>query len=1431
MSAVNSAENSLARPLTRKRIPLPEANDSNIIISARSGSMITLKNPIFANENVHITRKGGKWYLKVLQTDIGVSLNGVSVEPMREYELMELDYVCIASFQVYYKQGHLYLLDDGDIVVSSAQAENVDEQLGSLEYPEFIRSTRFKHILQPYEIEVLPPKAKPAENTDSLIAKLIPVIISILLIVVVRGMLGNSRNMTFIIYSVCTMFVSGCMTVYSFIKGKKKREEAEEHRQTRYVDMYIQAKIEEIKEARKKEFVMRHQMHRPYSDNLDIVRHFSKGLFDRTKDDSDFMDICIGEGTLPAQVKIKINKQEYKETEDPLMDYPIKIEREYANIDSLPVVARLLSDNAIGIIGARASLYQMLKLITIDLCVRQYYKEVKFLYVFEERDLDRFMWVRWLKNCRGDDNCVRNLAYDDDSAKFHLDSLFALIASREEEARVASKEGKKWPEYQVIFVFDLKRVSNHPVSQFFETANKYGVMFLFFSEYEDRVPLGCKELIRLSNAKNEGYISNRDNDENRVRFTYPEVTDDIAREIVRKLCPVYVVEASLEGALTKSISLYETLSAAGDTKLDILSNWNNSQVSKTLRTPLGVKANNELVYLDLHEKGHGPHGLVAGTTGSGKSELMQSYILSIAVNYHPHDVCFLIIDFKAGGMVNQFENLPHLIGAITNLEGNEVQRSLKAIRAEKVRRESLFAYNKVNNIDDYIRRHKQNPDGVPALPHLIIIVDEFGELRAEQPDFMAELISIARVGRSLGIHLILATQKPAGIVNDQILSNSKFKLCLKVQSREDSNEMLSIPLAAEIREPGRAYLKVGNGEILELFQSAYSGAKVHAQGDTGNRFVITQLNPWGQEDKIFDNRKTGSEAAKSELQDIIDRVADCCKLNRIQPLNKICMSPMVDLMWLSELKYERPEGDDIYAAVGMYDDPEQQKQDTLLINLTESNTYLVGASQTGKTVLLQTIITNLTQSYAPDRVCMYVVDGGDGLPKSFETSPIVGGICYRDETERMANLVSMLKREIAERRKKFASAGVGNYRAYIEAGDQALPWIIVAIDNAGLLKEFQEGVYEALMEMSKEALGAGITFFVTAASCNVLTMKLQMGFGTKLTLNCNDAGEYSNMFSRCRMEPKDNAGRGLIMMEKRILEYQTAWYAEGKNTKERNENAQALFKQRQEELGDMRARPIPMVPDIVYASKAYKEIKPMPYRVPIGISYTSIDYEYMDLLANPIVPIIGRARSGRTNFVKQILAYLQFTRMSNRVSCYVVDDPMRQLGKCEEEYGYVESYTVDVEDGVTYLGEIVDELKERRDRVLDSSNRDGEGLIRMFPLIMLVIEHAEFAAKLSKDADGMKLMEEFRTLARYRAMMLIDNVENRTATGANAFDKLLQSTQYAIITEDVGNIRSFSLNQMTLKRQFPQLLKTGDAYVYAGGNIVDRLRTILDDSK
>ena len=407
---------------------------------------------------------------------------------------------------------------------------------------------------------------------------------------------------------------------------------------------------------------------------------------------------------------------------------------------------------------------------------------------------------------------------------------------------------------------------------------------------------------------------------------------------------------------------------------------------------------------------------------------MQSYILSIAALFSPYDVSFIIIDFKGGGMANQFKKLPHLNGAITNIDGKQINRSLKSIKAELIKRQELFAKYEVNQIDNYIKLYKEGKADVP-LPHLILLVDEFAELKAEQPDFMKELISTARIGRSLGVHLILATQKPSGVVNDQIWSNSKFKLCLKVQEKSDSNEVLHSPLAAEIREPGRAYLQVGNNEIFELFQSAYSGAPAFVQSTNAKRkFQINSVSLSGRRAVIYEQKPEKNEASMTQLEAVVDYVNEYCEEAHISRLSDIILPPLPEIVsYPEELK---KTGTDITVPIGIYDDPDRQAQEGFEINISRNHLYILGSSLSGKTTMLQSMIMGITSKYSPEDVNIYIIDFASMMMRIFENLNHVGSVVTISDEDKLKNLVKMLLKKIDSRRRLLADKGLSSFSSY-----------------------------------------------------------------------------------------------------------------------------------------------------------------------------------------------------------------------------------------------------------------------------------------------------------------------------------------------------------------------------------------------------------------
>ena len=1377
---------------------------SEIHLGASNDCQILIDDKNLGNGEIMMHRTGNHWQL----LDKG------------SCEIYDYDFFSITGHDFHIKGKRLYVSSAPEVSVRFEKVYEQRESMSSMEYPHLNRSTRMYYKLPNEKLKIQNPPGKQEPPDQNIVVMLMPMVVMALVIILLRGVMGGGGY--FIIFSVVSMSVGGITSVYNYRHQKKKAKLQEEKRIATYHD-YIAGKEKSIRELRKKETEFLEENTPDIKKTMDSVWDFDGRLYERRPEHEDFLSVRIGTGTIESACPVEYTPQEYRAAEDPLIDLPEQVEKKYHYIDNVPILLPLDSTPTVGIVGDKSFCYETIKLMTMDLCVHHSYQELELGYIFAEEEKEKYEWLRWLRHVSNPLTGVRNIAYDNGSYRNLVEFLYKEIAER--AASQKNKEEKQIPHY-VIFVMEPFELLNHPISRFFSDEQCYGFTFIFCSEYREQLPF-CRKLVTFNNVNNlqVGFISDAFDSGKAQSYQPATVENQAAMRAAKKLASVNIDEISLDKQLTKSITLYKLLNIYTAEDLNLESRWSAAEVYKSLAAPLGINARNEVISLDICEKAHGPHGLVAGTTGSGKSETLQSYILSMATLYHPYEVGFVLIDFKGGGMANQFKSLPHLLGSITDIDGREIQRSLLSIRAELDRRKELFAEADVSNIDDYIRKFRRGEVSV-ALPHLVLIVDEFAELKADQPEFMKELVSAARIGRSLGVHLILATQKPAGVVDAQIWSNSRFKLCLKVQSPEDSNEMLKTPLAAEIKEPGRAYLQIGNNEYFELFQSAYSGgpAEQEMKADSRN-YELYSVSLSGVKKLVFKKKgEKKDENAPTELQALVEYIAEYFKKSGQKPLNGICLPALKEVYNLPDyFDYER-KTTGYFVQLGIYDAPEKQQQPVFGVNLSSQNILIIGSQQYGKSNILQSIIKQLSSKYMPEQVCFYIMDFATLTLSSMANLPHVGGIVHPGEDEGVKNLFKLIRDEIVRRKKRLETTGFSSFAAYLDAGYTDLSQIVLVVDNFTALKELYLMEDSEFLGFCRDGVSLGICCIMTNAQMSGISYKYLSNFAVRIGLFCNESSEYMTMFGNSKIRPRQAAGRFITEIDRTIYEGQAYLAFEGKRERDRVEAINQFVDAQRTRCAGRRARSIPSIPELLtqnFMREQHPEIF-RPYNAVVGLDYANVSAVGIDLSSGGALGIVGKEKSGRGNWVRSVISDLQTNLELAPVKLYVVDDIARKYSTFEK-LPFTEAYSILPEKFGEYVHECFKTLSERYEKMMEG---DFDSMVNS-ELLVILVQSREAAAMLTTD---IVLLGEYKDIVgkykNLKATVIFANIENNRINYESPEPyRMLADHPNFLIFDDLINVKLFDPPYDALKI-YKKALLPGEVY-YLHENSCSKLRTPL----
>lgn len=1110
--------------------------------------------------------RGGDYFLDIFSNGNPVYLNEVAVDILQT-KFQVSDRLFVGGIEIELREQQLKVTHFYQEAIQ-LDPELFIEEAQKMEYPKgfphFRRSPRIFLREPDREVQVKSPKPEEGSPRGNLLRAIVPP----LGMIIVTGAVSifTKGNPLMMLGMGSMSLLTAGFTVSGYFTDKQEIKEKNRQRSEQYQDYLIEKESELVALHQAQLEAMNYNF--PNVELLAMLaKTYSSRIYEKMPANEDFLNVHLGHGTIDSSYRISYSLTDRQDNWDRLADE--KLVHPHKKIEKAPIIVSL-RDQTLGLAGPSATLRVAVQTILFQIAMLHSYHDVEFVTLVPESDYEDYWkeW-RWLPHNQMSSLNLRGIIHNNQTRDMVLTSFYQLLVKRRQQLReLSNSESHTFSPHYIFTILDESWIMGHGLNEFLaEDMTQYGVTVIWAKDSINMLPETATSVVDYQSGESARLINDHLEYVNQT-FTPNHLPQGFTiEEAIYRLANLNHLEVE-KNSIPEMITFLELYQTKDVKDLAIRERWRRADPSKTLAVPLGVRGKNDVVYLNLHERAHGPHGLIAGTTGSGKSEIVQSYILSLAVNFSPEDVGFLPIDFKGGGMADLFTKLPHLLGAITNLDGAASARALKSIRAELEKRQREFKRYGVNHINGYTKLYRkgkeytdpQEKEKYPKkpMPHLFLISDEFAELKANEPDFMAELVSTARIGRSLGVHLILATQKPSGVVDDQIWSNSRFKLALKVADTSDSNEIIKTPDAASITQPGRAYLQVGNNEIYELFQSAWSGANYNPKEDNLDLIDerIWTINQLGQAELLMDDSSDYyaqdellQEEKKTELEVVIQEiVSEFAKTTQrlpdkpwLPPLERELVTPMI----VAEVEWQKPRA--LSIPFGILDRPSKQSQEAYFFDIEEvGNTVIYGSPGYGKSTALQTIIMNLSRQNSPEQLQFNLFDFGTNGLLPLKDLPHVFDIVRLDEMEKLQKFLTHVQNEMKRRKQEFTEVGVSSLSQYQAKTGRYLPVLINVFDVYDSVREspLEEQVDAVINQLLQEGASLGIYTILTALTFNSLKMRMNANMSNKISLYLVEDDAMRMIMGRDALIPQEIFGRAQIEDEE-ILELQIYLPIEG----------------------------------------------------------------------------------------------------------------------------------------------------------------------------------------------------------------------------------------------------------------------------------------------
>ncbi|MGH3295673.1 MAG: FtsK/SpoIIIE domain-containing protein [Trebonia sp.] len=905
---------------------------------------------------------------------------------------------------------------------------------------------------------------------------------------------------------------------------------------------------------------------------LSIASWRHRRLWERRRTDPDYLLMRIGTGDVPSGVRLTDpTADEHRRTATwPLRDAPVTV----------PLRERGVIGLACREDSARAAgRWLVVQAVTLhspnDLCI----------YVLTDNaGKQRWEWVRWLPHCRpgigpqsadgpvtGERDragCFARVGNDAESVAARIAELLAIVVARQQVAREggrAAGAGQPRLGRDIIVVLDgSRKLRALPgVSQLLREGPGTGVYAVCLDSDESQLPAECQAVAVLD----AGGLRVQQMLSPPVAGALADHVDpDWCTRLARALAPIRDVSAAEDdGGLPASARLLDLLGLEPPAAELIAAGWRASggstvaMVGESYDGPFGIDISKD-----------GPHGLIAGTTGSGKSELLQTIIAALAVANRPDELTFVLIDYKGGSAFADCARLPHTVGMVTDLGPHLVQRALASLAAELTRREHLLAQAGAKDIEDYLRAGGR---GTAPLPRLVIVIDEFASLVRDLPDFVTGLVGIAQRGRSLGLHLILATQRPSGVVSADIRANANLRIALRVTDTVESADVLDAPDAAHIAKatPGRAYVRLGHGSLVPFQAGRVGGPRprtdqplrplptaaspdtevshpagpppVHAAGPQAGRSPArVWLAPvhWADLGRPAPAPPEAGHAdeALTDLKVLVEQVRLAARDLGIRPQPSPWLPPLPSAVQLSRI-WQSWRGDKRSAIpFGITDLPDVQAQAPAVVDLASfSHLMAAGAPRSGRSQLLRTLAGALARALACDDLHLYGLDCGNGALLPLAQLPHCGAVVGRAEAERARRLLRRLDAELSRRQGLLAAGGhasIAEQRAAsVNEGTSdpgPLPHVFLLLDQwEGFTATLGEADGGALTDVLTRLLGEGASagmHLVMTGDRSLLAGRIAALCEEKLVFRLAERADYALAGLRPRDLPADiPAGR------------------------------------------------------------------------------------------------------------------------------------------------------------------------------------------------------------------------------------------------------------------------------------------------------------------